>query len=168
MFSSERQPKKYNEGGICQELTYSIHDMHMQRSVASEVWLFDTSSCDLESYYLSPWNALQCYLESTLQVFLPLSVNLVKVQVWTYLLLTLDLNLDLPYNLQVGVILEIIGKGAEAEGFLQFGKAFSCSQSLPLFTIVFSTVLGITTLLFLVRCLTIISSFAPGFKRSGL
>ncbi|KAM1392417.1 hypothetical protein ACFX2I_019995 [Malus domestica] len=109
MFSSERQPKKYNEGGICQELTYSIHDMHMQRSVASEVWLFDTSSCDLESYYLSPWNALQCYLESTLQV---------------------------------GVILEIIGKGAEAEGFLQFGKAFSCSQSLPLFTIVFSTVLG--------------------------
>lgn len=86
MFSSERQPKKYNEiGGICQELTYSIHDMHMQRSVVSEVWLFDTSSCDLESCYLSPWNALQCYLESTLQVFLPLSINhFIKIKVWNF------------------------------------------------------------------------------------
>ncbi|CAL8997984.1 unnamed protein product [Prunus brigantina] len=109
MYSAE-QSKTCNEaGGSGEKLTYHIQDMHMHISVAREFWSFDASLCDLERCYLSPWNVLQCYLESTLQV---------------------------------GVIHEIIGNRAEAEGFLQLGKAISCSQSLPLFIIVFSIVLG--------------------------
>ncbi|XP_040365998.1 separase-like isoform X2 [Rosa chinensis] len=79
------------------------------RSVASELWSFDTNSCDLDICYISPWNALQCYLESILQV---------------------------------GVIHEILGNGAEAEYFLDRGKSLSCSHSLTLFNIVFSSFLG--------------------------
>lgn len=49
--------------------------VHIQ--VGSELWSFDASPCDLEICYLSPWNALQCYLESILQVFLSLLTLLV-------------------------------------------------------------------------------------------
>lgn len=88
MYSSE-QSKTCNEtGGSGEKLTYHIQDMHMHISVAREFWSFDASLCDLERCYLSPWNVLQCYLESTLQVFLPLSVHTfnLKIQDWTYLL----------------------------------------------------------------------------------
>ncbi|GMY05223.1 separase isoform X2 [Fagus crenata] len=78
-------------------------------SIATEIWSFDTIQWDLEGCYLSPWNVLQCYLESTLQI---------------------------------GIIHEIIGNGAEAETFLIWGKDISCLQSLPLFIVAFSSVLG--------------------------
>ncbi|KAJ4836891.1 hypothetical protein Tsubulata_046816 [Turnera subulata] len=45
-------------------------------------------------------------------------------------------------TLQVGVILETIGNGVEAESFLLLGKDISCSQGLPLFVAAFSSALG--------------------------
>ncbi|KAJ7946655.1 putative Separase [Quillaja saponaria] len=45
-------------------------------------------------------------------------------------------------TLQVGTIHEIIGNGAEAETFFQWGKSISCSQKLPMFIINFSSILG--------------------------
>jgi separase len=49
--------------------------------------------------------------------------------------------------MQVGIIHEIIGNGAEAETFLIWGKNISCLQSLPLFIVAFSCVLGIKSYL---------------------
>ncbi|KAK7412084.1 hypothetical protein VNO78_03531 [Psophocarpus tetragonolobus] len=45
-------------------------------------------------------------------------------------------------TLQVGIIHDMIGDGAEAETYLKWGKAISCSLQLPLFTIVFTSSLG--------------------------
>ncbi|KAL6176469.1 hypothetical protein ACLB2K_053102 [Fragaria x ananassa] len=105
-----QKTEKYNEtGDTYQKFTLKDHNPVLQRSVSREVWSFDTSSCNLEKCYLSTYNVLQCYLESTLQV---------------------------------GVIHEIIGNGAEAEVYLQWGKTISCSQCLPLFTVAFCSVLG--------------------------
>ena len=74
----------------------------------------------------------------------------------TYFLLKSYLEFDVSHELQVGVIHEIIGNGAEAEVYLQWGKTISCSQSLPLFTVAFCSVLGITThfalVFFLLSC----------------
>ena len=71
-----QKTEKYNEtGDTYQKFTLKDHNLVLQRSVSREVWSFDTSSCNLEKCYLSTYNVLQCYLESTLQVFLP---NLIK------------------------------------------------------------------------------------------
>ncbi|XP_040366322.1 separase isoform X3 [Rosa chinensis] len=109
-YSFVRKAEKYNETrDTYQNFTLEDHNLEVKRSVAREVWSFDTSSCNLENCYLSPYNVLQCYLESTLQV---------------------------------GIIHEIVGNGAEAEVVLQWGKTISCSQSLPLFAVAFCSVLG--------------------------
>lgn len=47
--------------------------------------------------------------------------------------------------MQVGIIDEMIGNGAEAETSLQWGKAISCKLKLPLFMVAFSLILGILT-----------------------
>lgn len=44
--------------------------------------------------------------------------------------------------MQVGIIHEMIGNGAEAETSLQWGKSISCKMKLPLFVVVFSLNLG--------------------------
>ena len=68
MYSVEQHTEKYNEtGDIVQKLTYGLKNLQ-NRSIATEIWSFDTIPWDLEGCYLSPWNVLQCYLESTLQV----------------------------------------------------------------------------------------------------
>ncbi|KAK7839536.1 separase [Quercus suber] len=110
MYSVEQHTEKYNEtGDVIQKLTYGLKNLQIRRSIATEIWSFDTIQWDLEGCYLSPWNVLQCYLESTLQI---------------------------------GIIHEITGNGAEAETFLIWGKNISCSQGLPLFIVAFSSVLG--------------------------
>ncbi|KAF3975524.1 hypothetical protein CMV_001236 [Castanea mollissima] len=110
LYSVEQHTEKYNEtGDVIQKLTYGLKNLQIRRSIATEIWSFDTIQWDLEGCYLSPWNVLQCYLESTLQI---------------------------------GIIHEITGNGAEAETFLIWGKNISCSQGLPLFTVAFSSVLG--------------------------
>ncbi|XP_014518647.1 separase isoform X1 [Vigna radiata var. radiata] len=45
-------------------------------------------------------------------------------------------------TLQLGIIHEMIGDGAEAETFLKWGKAISCSLNLPFFAVAFSCSLG--------------------------
>ncbi|KHN33472.1 Separin [Glycine soja] len=45
-------------------------------------------------------------------------------------------------TLQLGIIHEMIGDGAEAETYLKWGKAISCSLKLPFFIIIFSSSLG--------------------------
>nr|XP_051189058.1 separase-like [Lolium perenne] len=44
--------------------------------------------------------------------------------------------------LQVAVMNELVGNGAEAEVLLRTGKAISCFQGLPIFAVVFTSVLG--------------------------
>ncbi|KAF7803655.1 separase isoform X2 [Senna tora] len=88
---------------------YSFENLEVNKSVAREVFLFDSISWDLKDCYLSPWNIMQCYLESTLQV---------------------------------GIIHEMIGNGAEAEASLKWGKAISSKLELPLFMVAFSLILG--------------------------
>ncbi|KAJ6704493.1 hypothetical protein OIU85_030317 [Salix viminalis] len=110
MYTVEKQSENCTGGGSdMQKHTYGLSDVRMQKSIACEVWSFDTHSQDMDACYLSPWKILQCYLESTLQV---------------------------------GTIHELIGNGIEAEMFLRWGKDISCSQSLPLFIVAFSSVLG--------------------------
>ncbi|KAE8690720.1 separase-like isoform X2 [Hibiscus syriacus] len=53
---------------IAQKAINGPKNLQVHRIVASEVWSFDSSSSNLCSCYLSPWNVLQCYLESILQV----------------------------------------------------------------------------------------------------
>lgn len=73
-FSVEEQLEKSNETrDVGQKFTCSLKDLQVRRSVANEFWSFDTTSLDMESCYLSPWIILQCYLESTLQVWLIVS-----------------------------------------------------------------------------------------------
>ncbi|XP_058760955.1 separase-like [Vicia villosa] len=45
-------------------------------------------------------------------------------------------------TLQIGVIYEIIGDAIEAETYIRWGKAISCSLQLPLFIVAFSSLLG--------------------------
>ncbi|XP_062077222.1 separase isoform X2 [Humulus lupulus] len=68
-FSVKHHTEMSNETReVAQKFTYSLQDLQVRRSVANDFWSFDSISWDLESCYLSPWIALQCYLESTLQV----------------------------------------------------------------------------------------------------
>ncbi|XP_011657385.1 separase isoform X3 [Cucumis sativus] len=53
---------------ISQKPAYGIKNLQKNRSAARDVWSFDKISWDVEGCYLSPFNVLQCYLESTLQV----------------------------------------------------------------------------------------------------
>ncbi|GAV67376.1 Peptidase_C50 domain-containing protein [Cephalotus follicularis] len=110
IYSVEQQIEKYDEAGHTSEMpTYGLKNFHVCRSAAIEVWSFSSISWDLDGYYISPWNVLQSYLESTLQL---------------------------------GTVHELIGNGVEAETVLLWGKNISCSQSLPLFAVAFSSVLG--------------------------
>ncbi|XP_050938056.1 separase isoform X2 [Cucumis melo] len=53
---------------VSQKPAYGIKNLQKNRSAARDVWSFDKISWDVEGCYLSPFNILQCYLESTLQV----------------------------------------------------------------------------------------------------
>ncbi|KAF9685049.1 hypothetical protein SADUNF_Sadunf03G0013900 [Salix dunnii] len=69
MYTIEKQLENCTGGGgDMQKHTYGLSDVRMQKSIACEVWSFDTHSQDMDACYLSPWKILQCYLESTLQV----------------------------------------------------------------------------------------------------
>ncbi|XP_022748574.1 separase isoform X3 [Durio zibethinus] len=71
-FSIQEQVEKYNETGEIGEIAVKVingpKNLQIHRIVASELWSFDSSSWDLCGCYLSPWNVLQSYLESILQV----------------------------------------------------------------------------------------------------
>lgn len=50
--------------------------------------------------------------------------------------------------IQVGTVQEIVGNGFEAEALLLWGKNISIFQGLPVFSVSFSTALGIQVCLF--------------------
>lgn len=137
---------------VSQKPAYGIKNLHKNRSAARDVWSFDKISWDVEGCYLSPFNILQCYLESTLQVKL---FFYVKTDVRSLCLLTYFIWVCYClYNIQVGLVHEIIGNGSEAETLLMWGKSISCLQSLPLFEVAFSSALGtyIVRIVYLVSC----------------
>ncbi|WCJ18437.1 hypothetical protein M5689_000788 [Euphorbia peplus] len=51
-----------------EKLTYGLHNLLVNKSIARELWCSNENTFDGEICYLSPWKVLQCYLESTLQV----------------------------------------------------------------------------------------------------
>lgn len=55
--------------------------------------------------------------------------------------------------MQVGIIHEMIGDGAEAETYLRWGKTIACSLQLPSFIVAFSTLIGMKSLV----------AFSPSF-----
>lgn len=68
-YSIEQQAEMYNEvGEVIRKYKYSIMDLQLSRSVIAEVWTLESSTVNVEDFYISPWNVLQGYLESTLQV----------------------------------------------------------------------------------------------------
>lgn len=52
---------------MTQKRTCCIKNLNVSRSVAED-WPSDSSTFDLQGCYISPWNVMQCYLESILQV----------------------------------------------------------------------------------------------------
>ncbi|XP_038885485.1 separase isoform X3 [Benincasa hispida] len=69
MYSVEQHVEKDSEiTYVSQKPAYSIKNLQKNGSAAREVWSFDKISWDVEGCYLSTFNVLQCYLESTLQV----------------------------------------------------------------------------------------------------
>ncbi|GMI95423.1 EXTRA SPINDLE POLES, RADIALLY SWOLLEN 4, homolog of separase, HOMOLOGY OF SEPARASE 1 [Hibiscus trionum] len=71
-FLVEEHVEKDNESGDIGEIARNAingpKNLQVHKIVASEIWSFDSSSSNLYGCYLSPWNVLQCYLESILQV----------------------------------------------------------------------------------------------------
>ncbi|CAN6914161.1 unnamed protein product [Brassica oleracea] len=68
-YTAEKQFEKYNDAGKISEIrSYSITDFQVYRSLATNFWPCGNFSWDINHCYLSRWNVLQCYLESTLQV----------------------------------------------------------------------------------------------------
>jgi separase len=47
-----------------------VDKIEVDMSVVRDVFLFDSKPRDIKDNYLSPWKIMQCYLESTLQVWL--------------------------------------------------------------------------------------------------
>ncbi|CAN7071285.1 unnamed protein product [Brassica oleracea var. botrytis] len=68
-YTAEKQLEKHNDAGKISEIrTYSITNFEVYRSLATDFWPCGDFSWDINRCYLSRWNVLQCYLESTLQV----------------------------------------------------------------------------------------------------
>lgn len=68
-YSVAHQAEEYNVAGkIIKKLSSDLKSFEVVQSVASDIWDFDNNSREVDSFYLSPWNVLKCYLESLLQV----------------------------------------------------------------------------------------------------
>ncbi|KAF8019982.1 hypothetical protein BT93_G0618 [Corymbia citriodora subsp. variegata] len=67
-YSVEQTQKHGESGEFAQKHICSIGNLHVSKTEAAEVFSFDSNSFNVESCYLSPWNIMQGYLESTLQV----------------------------------------------------------------------------------------------------
>lgn len=71
-YSIGQHAEKYNAvGEVTQKCKYSIVGLQLSRSVTAEVWTSESAIFNDEDCYISPWNVLQAYLESTLQVRKP-------------------------------------------------------------------------------------------------
>lgn len=69
MYSIDQQNEICNENGeTMQKQFYSLKTLDIISSAATAAWSSERVSRDFESHVLTPWNVLQCYLESILQV----------------------------------------------------------------------------------------------------
>ncbi|GJS63270.1 separase [Tanacetum coccineum] len=70
MYSTEQHNDIFGDNGeLIQKCGYELKSFHMDPSVATLAWSSHyMDSSDLVDFILTPWNVLQCYLESTLQV----------------------------------------------------------------------------------------------------
>lgn len=68
MFFGKQAEKCDEAGNTVHSLTRDLENFQVFGSVAIELWSSQAISLDIDGCYLSPWNVLQCYLESTLQV----------------------------------------------------------------------------------------------------
>ncbi|VVB12005.1 unnamed protein product, partial [Arabis nemorensis] len=68
-YTAEKQLEEHNDAGKISEIrTFSIKNFQVLKSPATDFWPCGNFLWDIKRCYLSPWNVLQCYLESTLQV----------------------------------------------------------------------------------------------------
>lgn len=68
-YTAEKEFEKHIDGGIVSQIrTFSIKNFQVLNSPATDYWPCGNFRWDINRCYLSPWNVLQCYLESTLQV----------------------------------------------------------------------------------------------------
>ncbi|KAK3002113.1 hypothetical protein RJ639_021722 [Escallonia herrerae] len=69
MYSVQQLDEVCDENGvIIQKSSYSLKTFQAYPTAATASWLSDSTTCDFQGRFLTPWNVLQCYLESTLQV----------------------------------------------------------------------------------------------------
>ncbi|KAL0876967.1 hypothetical protein Bca101_026672 [Brassica carinata] len=68
-YVEEKHIQKHNMAGkIIEITTYVINKFEVSNLKAADVWPCGKFVWDINSFYLGPWNVLQCYLESILQV----------------------------------------------------------------------------------------------------
>ncbi|KAG9135415.1 hypothetical protein Leryth_007169 [Lithospermum erythrorhizon] len=68
IYSVEQQEAIYDETGeLIQKCSYKVKNFDVRNPTTTEAWFCGGMSCDIEGLVLTPWNILQCYLESTLQ-----------------------------------------------------------------------------------------------------
>ncbi|PWA66399.1 separase [Artemisia annua] len=70
IYSTEQHNDIFGDNGeLIKKRGYKLKSFHMHPSVATSAWSsHDMESSDLVDFILTPWNVLQCYLESILQV----------------------------------------------------------------------------------------------------
>nr|GEU88271.1 separase isoform X1 [Tanacetum cinerariifolium] len=70
IYSTEQHNDIFGDNGeLIKKRGYGLKSFYMHPSVATSAWLsHDMDSSDLVDFILTPWNVLQCYLESILQV----------------------------------------------------------------------------------------------------
>ncbi|CAA7060137.1 unnamed protein product [Microthlaspi erraticum] len=67
-YTAEKEFEKHIDGGIISQIrTFIIKNFEVVKSPATDYWPCGNFRWDINRCYLSPWNVLQCYLESTLQ-----------------------------------------------------------------------------------------------------
>uniref|UniRef100_A0A7N0RG04 separase n=1 Tax=Kalanchoe fedtschenkoi TaxID=63787 RepID=A0A7N0RG04_KALFE len=67
-YTINQQSEPDHDGMEVEKHEYSLKNFSITSSEAGKIWSLDKLSFDLENSSLSPWNVLQCYVESTLQV----------------------------------------------------------------------------------------------------
>lgn len=95
-------------------------------------------SFDFEDFFLTPYNVLRRFLESSLQVKFSTS----KICTSSNLFIFKILKSCLANVNQAGTVNEILGNGLVAENTLTLGKNISSFHGLTIFTISFSSALG--------------------------
>ncbi|PWA62989.1 separase [Artemisia annua] len=68
IFHNTKVDKIFDDNGEVTEIKYSYKTFRMISAVAQTAWSPDKCSSDSKDFVLTPWNVLECFLESILQV----------------------------------------------------------------------------------------------------